>query len=118
MIVEVIVGSEAADDTQTTYIGRLSMKTVLLTAIASVALLTGAQAASVDALKGDVFLSSKKGFYSVKTSTTGWPGQTVLVKNGGFARVICSPSRAYEMAGPGRFKIPADCKNTPATKKK
>ena len=117
MRAELVIGSVSADDAQSTYVGRLTMKTVLLTAFASVAFLSGAQAASVDALKGDVFLSSKKGFYSVKTSTTGWPGQTVLVKNGGFARVICSPSRAYEMAGPGRFKIPADCKNTPATKK-
>lgn len=88
------------------------MRTFLLTTLASLALATTASAASLDALKGSVMISTKSGFTPVKTTTTAWPGQTVLVKAGGFARAICSPSRAYEMAGPGRFKIPADCKNT------
>lgn len=90
------------------------MRTILLTGIASLLFAAGANAASVDNLKGSVSISTSKGFVPVKTTTTGWPGQTVLVKAGGSARVICSPSRAYEMAGPGRYKIPADCKNKPA----
>lgn len=93
------------------------MRTALLAALASVAFASAGYAASVDNLKGSVLISTKQGFAPVKTSTTGWPGQTVLVKSGGFARVICSPSKAYEMAGPGSFKIPADCKNPPAAKK-
>jgi hypothetical protein len=86
------------------------MRMFLLTGIAALALTTAASAASVDTLKGSVFISTKNGFVPVKTTTKAWPGQTVLVKAGGFARAMCSPTRAYEMAGPGRYKIPADCK--------
>ena len=88
------------------------MRTFLLAGLASLALATAANAASLDTLKGNVSISTKNGFVPVKTTTTAWPGQTVLVKAGGFARAICSPTRAYEMAGPGRYTIPADCKNT------
>jgi hypothetical protein len=87
------------------------MRTIALTSLMSIFLLSGAHAASVDTLKGDVRISTKNGFAPVRVSTTGWPGQTVLVKAGGLARVMCSQSKFYEMAGPGRFVIPADCKN-------
>jgi hypothetical protein len=89
------------------------MRTVVLASLMSTILLSGAHAATVDTLKGDVSISTKKGFVPVRASTTAWPGQTVLVKAGGFARVMCSQTKFYEMAGPGRFVIPADCKNRP-----
>jgi hypothetical protein len=77
---------------------------------ASLVLSTGASAATIDALKGNVQVSTKKGFATVKTSATVVPNQTVRVKAGGMARIMCAPGKFYEMSGPGRFKVPADCK--------
>ena len=89
-----------------------------MAAAVQIVLISGAHAAgSVEPLKGDVLMKRGDKFVSLKAPARGGIGQTVIVKSGGKARVICSASKAYEMDGPGRFKIPADCKSAPAAKR-
>lgn len=93
------------------------MRTIALAVAASFILISGANAASIDRLKGDVMIGTKKGYAPVKASAQVGPHQRVLVKAGGLARVMCSPTRFFEMAGPGSYKVPADCGKAPSKRK-
>ena len=94
------------------------MRSILMAAAVQIALVSGANAAgSVEPLKGEVFIWRGEKFVSVKAPVRGSIGQTVLVKSGGKARIICSASSAYELEGPGRFKVPAGCGKAPAAAK-
>ena len=86
------------------------MRSIAWAFAASLLLSTGAGAATIDTLKGNVQIGTKKGFATVKTSATVVPHQAVRVKAGGMARIMCAPGKFYEMSGPGRYKVPADCK--------
>ena len=88
------------------------------TAAASFILISSAHAASIDALKGDVRIGTKKGYATVKTSAQVVPHQRVLVKAGGMARVMCTPTSFFEMSGPGSYKVPATCGKATAPKAK
>jgi len=94
------------------------MRSILMAAAVQLAVVSVAHAAgSVEPLKGDVFMWRGEKLVAVKSPVRASIGRTVLVKAGGKARIICSASSAYELEGPGRFKVPAGCGKAPAAEK-
>jgi hypothetical protein len=60
-------------------------------------------------IKPGVLLSQGEGYVAVTGTTPVSPGDTILVNEGGAAKIQCAPGESLTLSEPGYYKVPTDC---------